>query len=88
MMDTLSDVLRAVRLKGAVFFAVDASTPWVAETPAGAAIAPYIISCPCCWRFLRKELIVLDVSVGGRFNMRLSFMEEKGKVPVPSPHGA
>jgi AraC-like DNA-binding protein len=43
MMDTLSDVLRAVRLKGAVFFAVDASTPWVAETPAGAAIAPYIM---------------------------------------------
>ena len=43
MMDTLSDVLRAVRLNGAVFFAVDASTPWVAETPASATIAPFIM---------------------------------------------
>jgi AraC-like DNA-binding protein len=31
-------VLRAVRLSGAVFFDVDASPPWVAETPAGEAI--------------------------------------------------
>lgn len=43
MIDTLSDVLRAVRLNGAVFFAVDASTPWVAETPASAQIAPFIM---------------------------------------------
>jgi AraC-like DNA-binding protein len=34
-MDTLSDVLRAVRLKGAIFFDVHASDPWAAETPAG-----------------------------------------------------
>jgi AraC-like DNA-binding protein len=31
--DTLSEVLRAVRLSGAVFFAIDASAPWVAEAP-------------------------------------------------------
>ncbi len=37
-MDALSDVLRAVRLRGAVFFDVHASEPWVAETPAGDAI--------------------------------------------------
>ena len=43
MTDTLSDVLRAVRLTGAVFFAVDASAPWVAETPAGSAVGPYIM---------------------------------------------
>lgn len=43
MIDTLSDVLRAVRLNGAIFFAVDASAPWVAETPAGSAIAPHIM---------------------------------------------
>src|SRR6516225_8373454 len=36
--DTLSDVLRAVRLNGAIFFDVHASDPWVAETPAGAQI--------------------------------------------------
>jgi AraC-like DNA-binding protein len=34
-MDALSDVLRAVRLRGAIFFDVHASEPWAAETPAG-----------------------------------------------------
>jgi AraC-like DNA-binding protein len=38
-MDVLSDVLRGVRLTGAVFFDVEASAPWVAATPKGAAIA-------------------------------------------------
>jgi AraC-like DNA-binding protein len=38
-MDVLSDVLRAVRLTGAVFFDVDFTAPWVAETPPGEAIA-------------------------------------------------
>jgi AraC-like DNA-binding protein len=37
-MDALSDVLRAVRLKGAIFFDVHASDPWAAETPAGKQI--------------------------------------------------
>jgi AraC-like DNA-binding protein len=37
-MDALSDVLRAVRLKGAIFFDVHASDPWAAETPAGGQI--------------------------------------------------
>jgi AraC-like DNA-binding protein len=43
VVDTLSDVLRVVRLTGAVFFAIDASPPWVAEAPAGRTIAPYIM---------------------------------------------
>jgi len=37
-MDALSDVLRAVRLTGAIFFDVRAAEPWVAETPPGEAI--------------------------------------------------
>jgi AraC-like DNA-binding protein len=37
-MDALSDVLRAVRLSGAVFFNVSAFAPWVAETPRGREI--------------------------------------------------
>ena len=40
--DTLSEVLRAVRLTGAVFFAVDASAPWVAEAPPAAALGPHV----------------------------------------------
>ena len=42
--DTLSDVLTAVRLKGAVFFDVEASAPWVAEALPAKAIASE--SCP------------------------------------------
>ena len=38
-MDVLSDVLRAVRLTGAVYFDIDAGSPWVGESPATAAIA-------------------------------------------------
>ncbi|HET7542147.1 MAG TPA: AraC family transcriptional regulator [Polyangiaceae bacterium] len=41
--DTLSDVLRAVRLTGAVFFAIDASAPWVTEAPHASVIAPHIM---------------------------------------------
>jgi AraC-like DNA-binding protein len=41
--DTLSDVLRAVRLTGAVFFSIEATAPWVAETPAGSTIAPHLL---------------------------------------------
>lgn len=39
LMDALSDVLRAVRLTGAVYFDVSASEPWVAEAPPGGSIA-------------------------------------------------
>jgi hypothetical protein len=41
-MDALSDVLRAVRLTGAVFFDVQASESWVAETPPGESIVAKI----------------------------------------------
>lgn len=42
-MDTLSEVLRAVRLTGAIYFTIDASAPWVAEAPNGATIAPHLM---------------------------------------------
>jgi AraC-like DNA-binding protein len=41
-MDALSDVLRAVRLTGAVFFDLRAAEPWVAATPASRAFAKRI----------------------------------------------
>ena len=43
-MDALSDVLRAVRLTGAIFFDVRVSPPWVAETPAGSKIVSSIFA--------------------------------------------
>jgi AraC-like DNA-binding protein len=41
--DFLSDVLRAVRLSGAVYFSVDASAPWVAEAPHAPELGPHIM---------------------------------------------
>jgi AraC-like DNA-binding protein len=41
--DTLSEVLKAVRLKGAVFFDVEATEPWVAEALPARTIASAIL---------------------------------------------
>ena len=40
--DALSEVLAAVHLSGAVFFNVTAKSPWVAEAPPAAQIAPRV----------------------------------------------
>src|SRR5262245_26897700 len=83
LMDTLSDVLRAVRLTGAIFFDVHAAEPWVAETPVGGSIVGamfpgaehlisyHVITRGTCW-----------ASVGGERPMSLS----AGDVVV-FPHG-
>ena len=42
-MDVLSDVLRAVRLTGAVFFDMEAHSPWVGTTPATATISNLVM---------------------------------------------
>lgn len=41
--EILSDVLRTVRLTGAVFFEVDATSPWVAEAPPTAELADLVL---------------------------------------------
>jgi len=41
--DTLSEVLEAVRLTGALFFLVEAGTPWVADAPASTHLTPVIL---------------------------------------------
>ena len=41
--DTLSDVLRAVRLRGAVFYYIDGSSPWMAEAPPARETIPAIM---------------------------------------------
>ncbi|HEY6643346.1 AraC family transcriptional regulator [Povalibacter sp.] len=40
--DTLSEVLREVRLAGSVFFLVDALTPWIAAAPSARMLLPAI----------------------------------------------
>ncbi|WP_158284810.1 AraC family transcriptional regulator [Oricola cellulosilytica] len=63
--DVLSEVLRAVRLKGTVFFDVRATSPWAAEAPAAKAIARvvmpncehvigyHIVAAGACWAKIR-----------------------------------
>ena len=41
--DTLSDVLRGVRLRGAVFFYISGSSEWAAEAPPAKEIAPLLM---------------------------------------------
>ena len=60
-MDVLSDVLKAVRLTGAIFFERHLHAPWVGESPPSAAIASMVmpdaqhvisfhaILSGCCW---------------------------------------
>ena len=66
-MDALSDVLRAVRLTGGIFFDVRASEPWVAETPQGGSIVGrifpgaehlisyHVVTSGSCWASLIGE---------------------------------
>lgn len=42
-MDVLADVLRAVRLTGAIYFDVNARAPWVAETPPVSSICAKVM---------------------------------------------
>jgi AraC-like DNA-binding protein len=72
-MDALSDVLRAVRLTGAIFFDVHASEPWVAETPAGASIVAAMF--PGSEHLISYHVITLGhcwASVPGEAPMRLA----------------
>lgn len=61
--DTLSDVLRAVRLTGAVFFDVRASAPWVVEAPSGSAVAPFVM--PGSEHVIEYHLVVSGRCYGG-----------------------
>ena len=41
--DTLSDLLRAVRFRGALFYYIEGASPWVAEAPPASEIIPAIL---------------------------------------------
>src|SRR4051812_11927750 len=53
--DVLSDVLRTVRLSGAVYFDFVLSSPWVAETPASKDIAATVM--PGAQRVIEYHLV-------------------------------
>ena len=53
--DVLSDVLHAIRLTGAVYFDIEMSAPWVAETPPSREIAATVM--PGAERVIEYHLI-------------------------------
>ena len=73
-MDVLSDVLSAVRLSGAVFFDVDASSPWCGASPgveriarrvmpdAERVIAFHAILSGSCWAWLENGWVMTIVA--------------------------
>jgi AraC-like DNA-binding protein len=73
--DPLSDVLRAVRLTGAVFFRVDATSPWVIEMPDTSALASAI---------LPRAQHVVSYHVVTRGSCRAALL---GGAPVQLGHG-
>lgn len=82
-MDALSDVLRAVRLTGAVFFDIDAAEPWVAETPTGTSIVERVL--PGAEQLIPYHVVTHGVCWGGLLDqapVRLS----QGDIIV-FPHG-
>ena len=61
--DALSEVLRAVRLRGAIFFVVDATAPWVAEAPSGRELTPLIM--PGAQHLLEYHIVTRGSCWGG-----------------------
>ncbi|HKP55633.1 MAG TPA: AraC family transcriptional regulator [Polyangiales bacterium] len=54
--DVLSEVLRAVRLTGALFFSIEGSAPWVAEAPEARRVAQQVM--PGCEHVVEYHLVV------------------------------
>lgn len=73
--DVLSDVLRTVRLTGAVFFDVQANAPWVAEQPPREKVLPRILPGA-------EHLIAYHVIIEGR-----CFANVVGQAPFEAEAG-
>jgi AraC-like DNA-binding protein len=81
--DTLSDLLRSVRLRGALFFHVDCSAGWVAEAPDARVMAPAVL--PASDHLMEYHIVVHGECWAGLIDeepLRL----EKGDVII-FPHG-
>ena len=61
--DPLSDVLRTVRLKSALFFVWDVSWPYVTPVPAGPAFAPIIL--PGAQQIISYHIVIEGSAWGG-----------------------
>jgi hypothetical protein len=73
--DPLSDVLRVVKLTGALFFISQASTPWGTEVPPAEAFAPIILPRA---RHVVSYHIILKGSGWGRHSWRRFYVLQGG----------
>lgn len=81
MIDTLSDVLRAVRLSGAVFFKIEATTPWAAEAPPGTQVAPFIM--PGVDHVIEYHVVTRGTCWGGIVNEQAMRLEAGDVIVFP-----
>lgn len=79
--DTLSDVLRAVRLQGAVFFSVDAVDPWVAEAPDARDLASYVL--PSAEHVIEYHLVTEGRCYGGLVDETPALLEAGDIIVFP-----
>lgn len=83
--DTLSDVLRAVRLRGAVFYYVDGSAPWVAEAPPARELIPAIM--PAAEHLIEFHGVAQGACWGGIVNEPPVRLEEGDVILFPQGDG-
>jgi AraC-like DNA-binding protein len=66
--DALSDLLRTVRLTGAVFFSLDVRSPWVAETPPAKECQPFVM--PTAQHVIEFHVVTMGSCFGGLLDKR------------------
>ena len=81
--DVLSDVLRSVRLTGAMFFLVDASTPWATRAPRASAFRPVVL--PRSQHLVSYHIVTHGTCWGGLTEANAERMEAGDILVIP--HG-
>lgn len=79
--DVLSDVLRAVRLTGAVYFELDLSSPWATETPPSREIAATVM--PGAQRVIEYHVIAAGACWGNAVGQKPIHLREGDLILFP-----
>jgi len=82
--DVLSDLLRSVRLTGAVYFDFHLSAPWVAEAPASCEVAPVVM--PGAQRVIEYHLIAKGQAWGHEVGGEPIHLQEGDLLIFPQGH--
>jgi len=80
--DPLSDVLRAVRLDGAFFYAVEASEPWSVEAVAAKDLTPRIL--PGAEHLISYHILTAGHCWGGLIGERPAALEPGDVIVFPT----